>query len=138
MTAGWRSGARGYPHRYYDDNTFVSSVNAGEADTSIFYEYPILPDATYTEGRPGLDRVIFDRNGNFITIIAHETRQNANDFRVGFEAGPNDWNQIELQNTNGIGSWQRWLSNHAARGGLQFVIGYAFADKAVQFWPRGN
>lgn len=64
----------GYPHQYYDYEGFSFPT------ASPWYEFPILSSyVAYTGGSPGADRVIFDKNGAFDSLITH-TGASGNDF----------------------------------------------------------
>ena len=63
-----------YPHQYkdYEDFSFP--------DQPPFYEFPILAsERSFTGGKPGADRVVFDGNGNFEGVITHQGAS-GNDF----------------------------------------------------------
>ncbi|KAI0132842.1 hypothetical protein BJ170DRAFT_730885 [Xylariales sp. AK1849] len=135
---------RQYPHPYYDyDRRIHSDVNTGGANTEEMYEFPLVASAAttgtqlYSGGYPGMDRVIFDRDRNFITVIGHETRRNSVHFIAGYAAQRNSFNtnQLVLADDDVIGNNRVWRQNRGA-GGLLFGAGYAFGDKVVQFWPR--
>lgn len=63
-----------YPHQYNDYEGF-SFPTSGP-----WYEFPILNSfQVYTGGSPGADRVIFDSDGNFDSVITH-TGASGDDF----------------------------------------------------------
>lgn len=63
-----------YPHQYNDYEGFKFPTSAP------WYEFPILSSfKVYTGGSPGADRVIFDGNGNFDSLITH-TGASGNNF----------------------------------------------------------
>lgn len=63
-----------YPHQYNDNEGF-SFPTGGP-----WYEFPILSTfKVYTGGAPGADRVIFDADGNFDSVITH-TGASGNNF----------------------------------------------------------
>ena len=90
-TPVWGRRSTQYPHQYRDHEIRVRNLpNVGQADTSYMLEYPIFHDRghgphTYTGGNPRRDRVLFDWQGNFITVIAHAEDPNRNDFYPGHE-----------------------------------------------------
>ncbi|WOO84098.1 Guanyl-specific ribonuclease N1 [Vanrija pseudolonga] len=66
--------AGNYPHQYNDFEGF-SFPTSGP-----YYEFPILSTfKVYTGGAPGADRVIFDADGNFDSVITH-TGASGNNF----------------------------------------------------------
>ncbi|KAL7964998.1 ribonuclease domain-containing protein [Trichoderma sp. SZMC 28014] len=63
-----------YPHQYNDYEGFNFPTSAP------WYEFPILNSFdVYTGGSPGADRVIFDSDGNFDSVITH-TGASGDDF----------------------------------------------------------
>ncbi|KAK5989376.1 Guanyl-specific ribonuclease N1 [Cladobotryum mycophilum] len=63
-----------YPHQYNDYEGFKFPTG------SPWYEFPILSSfKVYTGGSPGADRVIFDSQGNFDSLITH-TGASGNNF----------------------------------------------------------
>ncbi|RFU75135.1 extracellular guanyl-specific ribonuclease [Trichoderma arundinaceum] len=63
-----------YPHQYNDFEGFKFPTSAP------WYEFPILSSfKVYTGGSPGPDRVIFDSDGNFDSVITH-TGASGDDF----------------------------------------------------------
>ncbi|KAM0519144.1 hypothetical protein ACHAPE_004144 [Trichoderma viride] len=63
-----------YPHQYNDYEGFSFPTSAP------WYEFPILNSFdVYTGGSPGADRVIFDSDGNFDSVITH-TGASGDDF----------------------------------------------------------
>ena len=63
-----------YPHQYKDYEQFQFP------DPAPYYEFPILAsEQPYTGGSPGVDRVVFDSNGNFEGAITHQGAS-GNDF----------------------------------------------------------
>lgn len=63
-----------YPHQYHDYEGFDFPTSAP------WYEFPILSSyAVYSGGSPGADRVIFDSEGDFDSLITH-TGASGDDF----------------------------------------------------------
>ncbi|KAL1406617.1 hypothetical protein Q8F55_008323 [Vanrija albida] len=59
--------AGNYPHQYNDFEGFQFPTDGP------WYEFPILNTFhVYTGGPPGADRVIFDGDGNFDSVITHQ------------------------------------------------------------------
>ncbi|KJR89908.1 ribonuclease T1 [Sporothrix schenckii 1099-18] len=64
--SGKTLGSDKYPHQYNDYEGFSFPTSAP------WYEFPILSSfQVYSGGSPGADRVIFDSNGNFDSLITH-------------------------------------------------------------------
>ncbi|KAL7930383.1 Ribonuclease/ribotoxin [Trichoderma chlorosporum] len=67
-------GSDDYPHQYNDYEGFNFPTG------SPWYEFPILNTfKVYSGGSPGADRVIFDSDGNFDSVITH-TGASGDDF----------------------------------------------------------
>lgn len=90
-TLPWGRSGTTYPHQYNDFDRRIRNL-PNIPSQGPFYEYPLIRDHgegsrnTYRSGNPGADRVIFDDNGNFVTIIAHTFARNRNDFYPGHAA----------------------------------------------------
>ncbi|KAK6219228.1 hypothetical protein LQW54_002477 [Pestalotiopsis sp. IQ-011] len=106
---------RGYPHRYYDATNRIrnGATNTGDADVSVLYEYPMIsrysPRQTfpYAGGLPDPDRVIFDRNGNFVTVISHEVVDGNEESVGGYGTRRGSFNgQLTLLGDDAVENWK--------------------------------
>ncbi|KAH8170240.1 hypothetical protein LIA77_10784 [Sarocladium implicatum] len=88
FTAPWGESGTRYPHRYYDDDIRVRTL-PNIPSNGPYWEFPIFHNRNngtpnlYASGNPRRDRVVFDGNGNFITVIAHAESQGDNSFYPG-------------------------------------------------------
>jgi hypothetical protein len=65
-----------YPH--YFGAAGLQYVNIGDAQWGNLYEYPLVPYGNWNGGPPGLDRVVFDRQGRYVGLITHRGSQGNN------------------------------------------------------------